>query len=68
MTSMFLAVTHTPLEKKLYMLLVRFPHSNMKCESSIFPSKRSKVLEQGYVTKKEKLFSYSQFQSDFQTT
>ena len=50
------------------MLLVRFPHSNMKCESSIFPSKRSKVLEQGYVTKKEKLFSYSQFQSDFQTT
>ena len=38
-----------PLENKLYMLLVRFPHSNMKCESSIFPSKRSKVLEQGYI-------------------
>ena len=49
MTSMYLAVTHTPLENKLYMLLVRFPQSNMKCESSIFPSNRSKVLEQGYI-------------------
>ena len=65
MTSMYLAVTHTPLENKLYMLLVRFPHSNMKCESSIFPSKRSKVLEQGYVTKKKNYFPNVNFKLIF---
>ena len=37
----------------------------MKCESSIFPSKRSKVLEQGYVTKKRELFPNVNFKLIF---
>ena len=49
MTSMYLAETHTPLENKLYMHLVCFPYLR-PVEAPFLPeSKRSKVLEQGYI-------------------
>ena len=68
MTYTYLAVKHTPLESKLYMLLV---HCNIKCGSSIFPSKRS-CKENSFPKVKFKLIfklvkaSLSENQKDFQ--